>query len=233
MPSADFDSADSVTYYVVVTNSYGTGAKGEASVTVTKTDAVITGIEITTNPSTMSYTNNGGEITISTSGMVVTATWSDGDTSVLLDSEYTVSPSTITWADRDDDGNVTITVTANGTSATDTFEVALTARTPTVSIGGGNTQNFSIASGSFRASVTIDNGGTLTSAAVTDATDNDSTNGTAATTDLTVSLTNGQLNISTAEGVTLDATDEYEITINYTDEAGDAGTATLTLTVAA
>ena len=69
--------------------------------------------------------------------------------------------------------------------------------------------------------VTIDKNGSLVSAEVTDVTDTDTTH-TAAVTDLVVTFNpaDGELSIAIADGVTLDATDVYEITITGLAEDG-------------
>jgi len=83
-------------------------------------EATVTGIEVTTKPTKLVYTV--GEA-LDTTGMVVTATMSDGSAKTLTAAEYSVTPQTFTTA------SASTTVTVKYETFTATFTVTVNAAT--------------------------------------------------------------------------------------------------------
>ena len=125
---------------------YDINTAGEQTVTVTykkktatftvmfvSSSVTLTGIEVTTQPDKKEYYTGG---TLDTTGMVVTATYSDGTTAAVT--AYTTS-----GFDSATAGTKTVTVTYQGQTAT--FTVTVTARpivaTPTATPAGGTLVN--------------------------------------------------------------------------------------------
>ena len=226
VPSTDFDSTDSVTYYVVVTNTFqGNTAQGQNSVEVTKTDAVITGITVTA-PTKDEY--HTGE-TLDADGLTVLATYSDGSTAYLDSDAYTIENAdrvlaydAVTAANN----TVTYTVHANEDSeVTDDFTVTVIPYT-TATVSVASTTASVVQGGTTRMSVSIDNYGTLgtPTVIVTGSTDDGH---------VTVSISGNTLTITADSEASTSGT--YTITIPGTAEDGStsAASATVTLTVTA
>ena len=77
----------------------------------------LTSIEVTSNPSTMTYEYGD---TLQTTGMVVTAHYSDGDTSAV--SGYQCSPTSLTTVGSQ---KITVSYSENGVTQTTTFNVTV------------------------------------------------------------------------------------------------------------
>ena len=84
-------------------------------------EKIITTIKVTTKPTKLTYVKDE---TLDLTGMVVTATYEDGDTAILDSDTYTTSPAN--GATLDTAGSITITVTHTASSKTCTFSVTVT-----------------------------------------------------------------------------------------------------------
>lgn len=103
---SDYDMSTAGTY--TVTATYG---EMTATVDITvKAAVILSSIAITTQPTKVEYTVGD---TLDTTGMVVTATYSDGSTDEISEEEYTVSD-----VEMSTSGTKTVTVTYEGLTAT-------------------------------------------------------------------------------------------------------------------
>lgn len=85
------------------------------------TPKVVKKIAVTTKPTKLEYAKND---TLDLTGMVVTGTYSDGDTFTIASDAYTTSP--VDGATLDTAGSVTVTVTHTASSKTASFKVTVT-----------------------------------------------------------------------------------------------------------
>ena len=109
---------------VRVTATYGSTELQSEAVTITlaAVDAVtLSSIAITTKPTTLTYTVGD---TFSTDGMVVTATYSDGNTEEIKLEDLECSSPDMTTAGTK---TVTVSYTESGVTKTDTFEITVNA----------------------------------------------------------------------------------------------------------
>lgn len=106
---------DGVTEITITYSELGETCTTTVPVTVTHK---LTGISVTTNPTKVSYEYGD---TLDTSGMVVTATYSDGATSSVND--YTCAPTNLTVVGPSRE--ITVSYVENGVTQTTTFNVAV------------------------------------------------------------------------------------------------------------